>query len=228
MRATLRSCLRAAPSVLLVLALAGPLPAAEVHYAAHPVHGSWLVEVDDSVHPGGPMANLAHALAASRGGQVGSLYDGGFRGFVLRVPDQAIQGLSHHPLIKHLIQDEWYSEGVLSEAAPYCYGPEQMSNGRPLPSVNPATAQVIDCTEPEEGSGGPLCIDNWPRYPRGGDRGRTDVWGGQVGDDLPSSGCRQRREQRTLVDHGRLPGNRRPPEGEPDGGDRGHELERWQ
>ncbi len=157
MRATLRFRPQVVSCVILVLALAGPLPAAEVHYAANPVPGSWLVEIE----PGVPMARLAHALAAAHGGQVGSMYDRGFRGFVLRVPDQAIAGLSHHPLIKSLIQDERYTEGVLSEAAPYCYSAEQMSNERPLPSENPGTPQTVDCTEPEVGSGGPQCIDNW-------------------------------------------------------------------
>ena len=156
MRATLRLCLRAGSCVILVLALAGPLPAAEIHYAANPVHGSWLVEIE----PGAPMASLAHALAAAHGGQVGSMHEGRFRGFVLRVPDQAIPGLAHHPLIKNLIQDELY-EDVLSEAAPYCYGPEQMPNTRPLPNFTAGTVQTLDCTEPEEGSGGPTCIDNW-------------------------------------------------------------------
>ncbi len=160
MRATLRFCLQAGSCTILVLAFAGQLSAAEIHYAAHPVHGSWVVEVE----AGAPLANFAHAIAAAHGGNVGSIYERGFRGFVLRVPDQAIPGLAHHPLIKHLIQDEWYSEGVLSEAAPYCYaqdGPQHMPNTRALPSVNSGAVQTVDCTEPEEGSGGPTCIDNW-------------------------------------------------------------------
>ncbi len=136
---------------------------AEIHYATNPVHGSWIVEVEASVGRGAPMEALAHSLAASRGGEVGFRYDGRLRGFVLRVPDQAVAGLAHHPLIKNLIQDERY-EGILSEAAPHCYprhGMQHMSNTRPLPGNAVGSVQILECTEPEIGSGGPTCIDNW-------------------------------------------------------------------
>ncbi|MCP3998733.1 MAG: S8 family serine peptidase, partial [bacterium] len=149
--------------VLFVTLLAGmPAFAAEVHYATHPVRGSWLVEMETPA--GGPsMETRAHSIAAAHGGQVGFIFNGSFRGFLLRVPDQAIAGLAHHPLIKNLIQDERY-EGVLSEAAPHCYprhGTQHMSNSRTLPSAFAGTVQTLECTEPEVNSGGPLCIDNW-------------------------------------------------------------------
>ncbi len=141
-----------------------PAFAAEVHYATNPVPGSWLIELEDSAgRAGAAMEALAHSMAAAHGGEAGFMYDGGLRGFVLRVPDQAINGLAHHPLIKNLIQDERY-EGVLSEAAPYCYprhGSQHMSNSRALPGWGPGTVQALDCTAPEVGSGGPECIDNW-------------------------------------------------------------------
>ncbi len=151
--------------VLFVTLLAGlPVGAAEIHYATNPVHGSWLVEFEEGVGRGrAARGALAHAIASAHGGQVGSMYDGELRGFLLRVPDQAVAGLAHHPLIKNLIQDERY-EGVLSEAAPYCYprgGDQHMSNSRTLPSHSIGTIQTLECTAPEVGSGGPICIDNW-------------------------------------------------------------------
>ncbi len=135
-----------------------PAFSAEVHYATNPVQDSWIVEVRESVGRGASTRALANSLAAAHGGQVGFMYDGRLQGFVLRVPDQAVAGLAHHPLIKNLVQDERY-EGMLSEAAPHCG--MTMPNTRPLPAFSAGIPQTLECTEPELGSGGPLCIDNW-------------------------------------------------------------------
>ena len=133
-----------------------PAYSAEVHYATNPRQDSWIVEVKESVGRGASTRALANSLAAAHGGQIGFMYDGRLRGFVLHVPDQAVAGLAHHPLIKNLIQDERY-EGILSEAAPRCYPPDggqQIPNTRPLPNFSAGTVQTLECTEPELGSGG--------------------------------------------------------------------------
>ena len=145
--------------LVLMASLAGmPAFAAGVHYATHPVPERWIVEVEESVGRGAATRELADSLAAAHGGEVGLMYDGGLRGFVLRVPDQAVAGLANHPLIKNLIQDEQY-EGVLSEAAPDCYTmPPPIPNTRDLPT---SSFQTLECVAPEVGSGGPTCIDNW-------------------------------------------------------------------
>ncbi len=149
--------------VLVALLVALPAFAAEVHYANNPVEDSWIVEVEPSVGNGPPMHALANGLAAAHGGQVGLMFNGALRGFVLHVPDQAITGLANHPLIRNLVQDEVYYD-LLSEAVERCYPRtvvQHPSNTRPLPTSFAGTVQTLDCTHPEVGSGGNDCIDNW-------------------------------------------------------------------
>lgn len=80
-------------------AIAGP---GEIRRNSRPVPDSYIVVLEDHVSD---VRGAARSIAAAHRGDVTYIYENALRGFALRVPAQAVQGIAHDPFVKYVEED---------------------------------------------------------------------------------------------------------------------------
>ncbi len=81
------------------LAPAAGEPSLAVQSSGERIPNEWLVQLNDDA---GDVPGLARALARAHGGEVRSVWTHALKGFALRIPDAAAEGLARNPHVKHV------------------------------------------------------------------------------------------------------------------------------
>lgn len=101
-----------------------PSVAAEFHTTGYPVHGQYIVVLEESAatlagerRQGPRVAQVATAMAARHGGRVLKSFDRALRGFVMKADDATLAGLLADSRVAHVEEDGYLHAGAVQTGA---------------------------------------------------------------------------------------------------------------